>query len=172
MKVAPSYTFGYRFMIRVAAILLILSTTACGFHLRCQNVLSPAFRCLAIDSKTPYGEFESILRQTLALLGVRAICKGQAPYTLHIIQTALLNDVPTIGGSNQDRVYVYYYQVTFELLKGNCEVVIPRQCLTTSKSLIINAGRALESTNQLDILLREMRREIAHMIVNKLNALE
>jgi LPS-assembly lipoprotein len=149
---------------------LILMVSACGFRLRGQNVLPPCLHCIKIDSQSPYGDFESTLRRILITLGVNVTRTGQAPVTLHIMSTVLFNDAPTIGGSNQARVYVYYYQVKFELVDANHHILIPPQCITTSKTLIINAGRALESTNQLDILQREMQIEAVHMIINMLNS--
>ncbi len=154
----------------LSLILLCLLFSACGFHLRGQNVLPSNLHVIKIESQTPYGDFESTLRRKLMALGVNVIRMSQAPVTLRIISTALFNDVPTFGGSNQARVYVYYYQVKFELINANCQTLIPPQCLTTSKTLIINAGRALESTNQIDILQHEMQIDLAQMIINMLNS--
>lgn len=150
-------------------ILIAFILTSCGFHLRGQHVLPPRLHLIKLQSGSPYGEFESKLRNTLSKLGVNVIRTGCAPVTLHIINIALFQDVPTIGGSNQARVYVYYYRVTFELLEGN-HVLIPPQSVTTSKSLIINPGTALESTGQRAIMMHEMQTETAHMIINFLNA--
>jgi LPS-assembly lipoprotein len=151
---------------------LLLVLNACGFHPRNQHVLPPSLRCLKIDSNTPYGDFESTLRRSLMKIGVEVKRCGQAPISVHIISTLTYQDVPTIGGSNQARVYVYYYQVTFELLDASHHVLLPPQTVKTSETLIINAGTALESTTQLDVLKLEMQKEAAHMIINILNTVK
>ncbi|MBA2653827.1 MAG: hypothetical protein H0U71_02025 [Gammaproteobacteria bacterium] len=155
-----------KWIITVVATVLM---SGCGFHLRNQHALSPNLHCIQIDSPMPYADFESTLRRTLIRLGVN-ITRNPAPIVLHIISTAFYQDVPTIGGSNQARVYVYYYQVTFEVLNESHCVLIPQKCVLTSKSLIVNAGTALEATNQLAILQQEMQMEAAHMIINILNS--
>jgi LPS-assembly lipoprotein len=155
---------------RILLLLLPLFLAGCGFHLRGQNLLPVNFYAIKIESATPFADFESVLRRKLASLGVRVTRCSTAPVILQVTKIQLYNDVPTIGGSNQARVYVYYYQVNFDVLDEQRQAILPNQCVATSKTLIINAGTALESTNQLDILKREMQVEAAHMIVNILNS--
>jgi LPS-assembly lipoprotein len=156
--------------IYLIAVSLLLILAACGFHLRGQNVLPANLHYVQIDSVTPYGDFESILRRRLTLLGVSVTRTCPAPITLHIINTNLFQDVPTIGGSNQARVHVFYYQVNFEILNACHKPIIPPRQVLTSGAVIINAGTALESTNQIDILRQELQLEAAHMIINILNS--
>lgn len=156
-------------MIQKLLLFLVILISGCGFHLRGQNLLPPQLHCIKIDSIMPYGDFESTLRRSLVQLGVDVTRTGSAPVTLRIISTALYNDVPTIGGSNQARVYVFYYKVHFEVFSDQ-GVIIPPQCVTSSETLIVNAGKALESTNQLEVLKLEMQKEAAHMIINMLHA--
>jgi LPS-assembly lipoprotein len=143
-----------------------LFMSGCGFHLRGQNILPPNLHCIKIESATPYGDLESTIRLKLTRLGANITRTGQAPYILHILSKSLYCDVPTIGGSNQARVYVYYYQVTFNLLDENHNVLLPNKCVRTSQTLIVNAGTTLGATNQLIILQHEMQAEVAHMILN------
>jgi LPS-assembly lipoprotein len=153
-------------------LILLLILNACGFHPRNQNVLPPHLHCLKIDSNTPYGDFESTLRRSLVKIGVSVRRCGQAPVSVHIIDTLTYQDVPTIGGSNQTRVYVYYYQVTFELLDASGHILLSPRTVKTSETLIINAGTALESTAQLEVLKLQMQKEAAHMIINILNTVK
>lgn len=150
--------------------LMTLGISSCGFHLRGQNVLPPGLRCIQLLSGTPYADFESTLRRSLIRLGIRVTRTESAPVILNIINTSLTQDVPTIGGSNQARVLVFYYQVNFQILDSCHNVLIPPKCITTSETLIVNAGTALESTNQLDILIQQMQIETSHMIINILNS--
>jgi outer membrane lipopolysaccharide assembly protein LptE/RlpB len=151
--------------------LAFLLLTGCYFHPRAQHNLCSKFGHIYLESPTPYADFETILRQSLQLVGVQVTrTPGCAPITLHIINTLLVSDYPTIGGSNQSRVYHYYYSVTFEVRQDQC-VLIPTHSISTGNVLIVNAGEALESTHQIDILLEEMQKETAHMIINELNSL-
>lgn len=150
--------------------LLILCTAGCGFHLRGQNVLPPQFHWIKIASCTPYGDFETTLRNSLQRIGIDVTRTEPAPVTLHIIQVTLYSDVPTIGGSNQARAYVYYYRVTFEVFDPQHNMLVRPQCVTTSKTMIVNAGTALEATGQFSIMLHEMQVETSHMIINVLHA--
>ena len=150
-------------------VIILFTISACGFHLRGQNVVPPGLNCLKLDSIKPYGDFESTLWRSLVRLGINVTRTGQAPVTLHIINTVLYQDVPTIGGSNQAHVYVYYYQVIFEVINANHDVLIPATTVKTSETLFVNAGTVLESTDQLEILKQQMQKEAAHMILNILN---
>lgn len=160
----------YAFAKSLLFFLTVLILSGCGFHLRGQNIIPPKLHILKLQSGQVYGDFESTLRNILTQLGVNVVRSGCAPATLHIINISLFQDVPTIGGSNQARVYVYYYRVNFEVFDDAHHLLVPHQCVTTSKSLIINAGTALESTNQRAIMIHDMEVETAHMIINFLNA--
>lgn len=150
--------------------ILSLMLSSCGFHLRGQHVLPPELHCIRLQSLTPYGDFESILRRYLSQLGLIVTRTSCAPITIHILSTNLFHDVPTIGGSNQARVYVYYYQVYFQILDSNQQVLICPKTIVTSGTLIVNAGTALEATNQLEVLRQELQVEATHMIINVLNS--
>ncbi len=150
------------------SLLLVILLSACGFHLRNQHVLPASIHCIKITG-APY-DVESALRRTLEQMNVRVIRRsgGNAPYVIHIYHSALYQDVPTIGGSNQARVFVYYFEVTFGVFDGSGHALVAPQKAKTSESLIINAGTALESTAQLELLRMQLHEEIAHMIVNSL----
>jgi outer membrane lipopolysaccharide assembly protein LptE/RlpB len=151
----------------LVAVFILFLVSACGFHLRGQN-LPPHIRSIKLESGTPYAEFESTLRRHFIRRGINVTRTGWAPIILHIINTKLTQDVPTIGGSNQARVYVYYYQVYFEILDANHAILVSSRCITTSETLIVNAGTALESTNQLEILKQEMQLDASRIIWNVL----
>lgn len=159
-----------RFVGLITALFFILSSTGCGFHLRGQNVLPPRLHYLALVSGTPYGDFETTLRNSLTRIGINVTRCNQAPVTLHILGAGPYCDVPTIGGSNQARIYVYYYAVTFEVFDEQHCQIIPPQTVTATRSIIVNAGTALESTGQLSISIHDMQVETSHMIINMLNA--
>jgi LPS-assembly lipoprotein len=159
-----------RFIGLITAIFFILSSAGCGFHLRGQHVLPPQLHYLQLLSGSPYGDFETTLRNSLTLIGVNVTRCNPAPVTLHIMSVALYNDVPTIGGSNQARIYVYYYAVTFEVYDDQHRQMIPPQTVTATRTIIVNAGTALESTGQLSISIHDMQVETSHMIINMLNA--
>lgn len=144
---------------------------SCGFKLRGQHLLPCRFHRIKISSATPYGDFESTMRRTLIEIGANVTRMGTAPVTLQIISAVLINDVPTIGGSNQSRVYIYYYQVVFQVVDSCNNVLLSPRTVTATEKLIVNAGTALESTNQLEVMRQELQFEAAHMIINNLNAI-
>lgn len=164
------WALDWKNLIQVIALSITLMLSACGFHLRGQQVLAPHLHCLKLESATPYGDFESILRRTLTRLGVQVTRTNEAPIILHIINASLYQDVPTIGGSNQARVYVYYYQVNFEILDSCRHPLLAAKSVTASETLIVNAGTALESTNQLEVIKLQMYEEASHMMLNILNS--
>jgi outer membrane lipopolysaccharide assembly protein LptE/RlpB len=157
-------------ILRLIAPFLVILLYACGFHPRMQNVLPPQFRIISLESVTPYGDFESVLRSSLAAIGVRVMRCPQAEITLHIISLSIYHDPPTIGGSSQARVYNFHYQVAFEVRDCRNNMILAPQTVMSNATLILNPGEALESTNQLKVLKYEMQREVSHMIINRLNS--
>lgn len=164
-----SFIYGFGFVF--ALLLLTLPLSGCGYHIRKQNVLPPPLYTMYLVSPSIYGEFESTLRNSLQLLGVK-IYNHPVPgmIHLHILDYGITYATPTIGGSNQARVLNLYFQVIFELLDGQNQILLPPQTVKTSSSLVINPGEALESTNQLTIQKYEMQKEVCRMMINILNS--
>lgn len=149
----------------------MLAVQGCGYHIRKQNILPTPLYTLYLESPNTYGDFESTLRYSLQLLGVKVynhpVC---GVLNFHLIDAALTYATPTIGGSNQARVYNLYYHATFELRDSQNNILLPAQTVKTSTSLVINPGETLESTNQLLVTKYEMQRETCRMIINILNS--
>lgn len=160
----------WKYFTTALSLSLLLILGGCGFHLRGQNVLPPQLHCLRLQSCTPYADFETTLRNYLVTIGVNVTRTQCAPVILHVLGAGLGGDVPTIGGSNQARVYVYYYTVTFEVHDDQNHQLLPIQTVTATRTIIVNAGTTLESTGQITVVTHELQLEACQMIVNMLNA--
>jgi LPS-assembly lipoprotein len=162
-KIINSMTF-------IGLALLILSVTACAFKLR-QTQLPRALQALYLQTDVVYGPFESMLRQSLLSSGVTLVATpAQAPVTLHIFKPIETNTNTTVGASNQTRVYIITYSVSFELKDATGKVLLGGQTVTTSRTLRLSANQLLETNNHLPLLQQDMRREIIYQMFYRLRA--
>jgi len=144
---------------------------SCGFHLRNQNILPANLRVLYLSSPKPYGEFTSQLRDTLETFNVVIVDHPQqARVTLHIIQSWLSHTTPSIGISNQARIYTFTHHVIFDLRNAKGKVISPAQTVTSSNTLTLNANQLLDTTDQARILANELQRENITKIINRLSS--
>ncbi len=122
----------------IFAFSILLSS--CGFHLRTQSQLPQQLRVLYVQSKTPYGSFETQLRQTLQSSGVKIVKSPDAsPVTLHIVSTNLANTTTTIGPSSQSRIYTFVYSVEFNLTDQKGNLIYGPQTVSTTNNLTLSA---------------------------------
>ena len=151
--------------------IIFLSPTGCAFKLRSQNQLPPALHVLYLKTEQHYGEFESMLRNTLESTGILLIDSPQpAAITLHVFKPLETNTSVTIGSTNHSRVYTIRYSVVFELIDCGGKMILEPQQLTAVRTFTLSANQLLETNNQLPLLEQEMRRDLITQLYNRLNS--
>lgn len=150
---------------------IVLMLSACSFQFRGQNTLPQSLRTLYLQSNNPYGSLESTLRQTLHSSGVTLVNTAQsAPVTLQISNPIQTNNGATVGPSSGTRVYTLSYQVTFTLSNTQNKIFVGPRTLTAIRNLTLSPNQLPQSNNQVDILNREMERDIVNQLYNMLRS--
>jgi LPS-assembly lipoprotein len=161
----------FRYLFSLLSCVVLISLSACGFHLRSYNELPPAMHTLYLQTENPYGSFEASLRYNLRTSGVILVdAANKAPITLKISKPLQTNSNLATGPSSQARTYSISYEVTFSLANAQGENLLPPQTLNTSRNLILSANQLPQSNNQIDILNRDMEQDIINRLQNRLRS--
>lgn len=150
---------------------LICLLTACGFQLRSAKQLPPELTYLNIKTSKPYGNFTNLLVKNFRGSGLRvSINQQSAAINLNILQTSLNQSTPTIGTSNQARVYGYTYIVNFNLTTAKNKILLATQTVSGSGNLILNSNQVLGGNNQLNLLKQQLQQSVVNQIYNRLSS--
>ncbi|MGB6975979.1 MAG: LPS assembly lipoprotein LptE [Gammaproteobacteria bacterium] len=153
------------------AVLTCLCLTACGFELRHQPPLPPSLQTLYLQSSDPYGQFESMLKQTLKLAGVTLVSNpNQAPFILNIQSKNFSTTDVSIGTSSQARVYSLTYEVTYALSNQQGKTLVGPRTVSASGSLTLNPNQLLESNGQQDQMIMQLQRQDIQQIIAQLGS--
>lgn len=157
------------FLTLLTLTIMLLGISACGFQLRGQNALPKSLHVLYFQTENQYGSLESMLRHTLRSSGVVLVNSAHAaPITLQLSTPVQTNNNATVGPSSRTRVYTLSYQVTFTLKNAQGKILVGPRTLATSRNLTLSANQLPQSNNQIDILSREMERDIVNQLYNVL----
>lgn len=150
---------------------LMLSLTACGFHLRGHEPLPPQLQVLYIESNDPYGQFTKDLKQTLTSLGITLVETAQAaPITLQILGESTNQQQTSQGASGQIATSILTASMAYQLLDSKGRIIQPPQNVSTSRSFTNNANQVLGNTSEQLNLEDDMRRDLINQLLNRLRA--
>lgn len=154
-------------MHRLIATIMFALLCGCSWHLA-QDRLSPKIDHVYLQSMHPYARFESELRHQLQYHDVLlADNSSEAVLNLRILTTHLDHSTPTIGTSNQARIYTFTFDMTFDVLDKDRKL-IPTQTVVARRHLILPRGQLLNNNNQLRILERELHRDAIKQLFDRL----
>jgi len=173
MAILRHYRSKMKQVLIVISALILVSTllSSCGFRLRNQHTLPPQLSHLYMQSENPYGEFETELSQTLTSLGVTLLSRPDpTAVTLNILNTQLTHSRPSIGASNQARIYTFHFSVTYQMAIQQHLGEARHQHINTQQQLTLNADQVLDATDQTQWVAETLRREAINQLVNRLSS--
>ena len=155
------------------SIIMIFCTllTACGFHLRGTQPVPPAIRVMYLQSAQPYGEFEQILRQTLAGYGITLVDDPtQAPLTLDILSAAALPVSGVATSTLQTQQYSLTYQVNFQVVTQQGQIIVPNTAVTSTTTFTASVTQMLSANTYTQQFLSSLENDAGFRLVNILIA--
>lgn len=154
-------------------VILTCSLSSCGFKLRAYDNLPAELHTISLTSKNPYDPFSIYLKQTLKERGVQVVDKAKAGfYVLDLMDIILNHSGVNIYSSEQASVYNFTFNVTFKLDTTDGINILPPHSVIASRALTLNPHEVLEASNQVNIITKEMYREVGWKIFNILNSQE
>ena len=148
--------------------LLLLSS--CGFHLRGFTEVPSWLTQVAITLNTPNRDLEPMLEEQLKAYHVRlASSPTNALYILTIERDNLERQITNVSASTTPRQYLLIYSVQFSLLDNRGVVVVPSTTISVTRQFTLNNNRILGSNYEEMTFKKEMEREAAGQIINRIS---
>lgn len=152
-------------------IISSLALAACGFHFKDQTGLPKELGILHLNSDDPYSPFTKQLRHTLINAGSKVIDDVDvSTFTLVISHEKHSAQEKAVSANTQVREYTLNYEIYYSLYDKNHKVVVKTQKVFANRNYIANNNQVLGATHQRETLLKEMRRDIALQIINRLQS--
>lgn len=155
----------------VLALALALVLSACGFHLRNALVLPSDLGPVHVASVDRYSPLADSLTQTIRRSGARIAESGDPDATVLDLLSERWADTPnSLDQLGRALEFSLRYAVVFELRKADGTMVVPRQAVELSRDYISNPTNAIGTEGERELLVKEMRREMASSIIRRIDA--
>ena len=163
-------------MTRRLAILALSAAllSGCGFHLR--NALNlPAdlgpVRVLAADRYSPLGD---MLAEGLQRAGAQAAPAeaeaGEGVATLQVVSEQWADTPISNDQSGRAQEYSLRYAVVFSLRRADGSAAVPQQAVELSRDYLAPAVDSIGKASEREMLVRELRRDMAAAILRRVDA--
>lgn len=153
-------------------LLFILSCSllsSCYLHFQGQKNLAPPLHKLYVQTPDPYGLLERNLKQLLKASHVTLTATPQEATTiLNVLQDTNSSHLLSVSGTQQTRQYSLVVTVLFEVTDNKGAVLVPAQPLSESRTITEQSNQILGSSNEANLFYQQMRRSLAHAIINRL----
>ena len=158
-------------MRQLSTLLLLLTLTACGFHLRGSVELPPELAAINVQDAKPTTDIAPSLRSALKSSGIQV--SDSAPMLLQLKAEQYGKRVLSVDSSGRAQEYGLSYTVRF-LLKGvgaegeKDAMWLAEQTVTQTRDLRFDANAVLGTASEEAQLKAEMRRDAVSKILRRL----
>lgn len=150
--------------------ILAILMNGCGFHLRGMINLPTWLDRVAIINHSGNRNIEQALKTQLNVYDVQTVCDpGSAHYWLVIESDLFQEQVGSISASTTPRQYQLFYRATFHLQDSKGNIVMPTGQVVITRQITMNMDRILGSNDEQAITQKEMIRDAAIQILNRLS---
>jgi LPS-assembly lipoprotein len=149
----------------------MLSLAGCGFHLRGATLLPEGSRSVYIATSDELTPFSENLRDAITQSGgTIARASRDADLVVRVLRDGGGRRVMSVSARNTPEEYEVYYAVEFTVDRGGQEV-IERQPLEVVRTMSFDEGRVLAKDREEAILQEAMARDLAMLVVRRLESL-
>ena len=154
---------------RSLPIVLALALSACGFHLREELVLPSDIAAVRVASVDRYSPLPDALMESVKRAGAKLAEPGDESATVLDLLSERWGDTPnSVDQLGRAQEFSLRYAVVFELRRADGVKLVPRQAVELSRDYISNPVNAIGTESEREILVKEMRREMAASIVRRI----
>jgi len=160
----------YNFFMRLLLILISMTLTACGFHLRGAVEIPPELRVLAVADAQPATRIAPQLRRAQRAQGVRLVEAGaDEPHgLLRLLNESFDRRVQAVDSSGRALQYGLHYMLRFSLSGPDGGVWLSPQTVNIHRDLRFSETDVLGTGGEQTQLASEMRREAVRDILRRL----
>jgi LPS-assembly lipoprotein len=156
---------------RSLPIVLALALSACGFHLRNALVLPDDLGAVRVRSIDRYSPLKDSLVQSIERAGVKIAETDEESATVLDLLSERWGDTPiAVDELGRATEYSLRYAVVFELRRPDGTKPVPRQAVELSRDYVSNPAVSIGTEGEREILVRELRRDMAASIIRRLGA--
>lgn len=156
----------------LAALVLTLGLSACGFHLRNKLTLPPDTPAVRVQSASPYSELVKILNRGLTASGATLADEdAKTGFATLQVLSERWGDLPiAIDAEGRAQEYSLRYAAIFTLLRADGSVLVPQQVIELSRDYVSPPEDATGTATEREILANELRREMAASIMRRIDS--
>ena len=163
----------------LTALILAVTLTGCGFHLRNKLALPADMPAVQVDSAVRYSELVKFLTRGLRSSGATVVedgdtlaVAGKTPGVARLlIRSERWGDLPiAIDGQGRALEYSLRYAVVFSFIRPDGGVIVPEQAVELSRDYVSPPQDATGTTTEREILADELRREMSASILRRIDS--
>lgn len=153
----------------IAAMALML-TAACGFHLQGRSELPAEMSGTALDIQDPQSLFARRLVILLEQNGASVVDPASAGAVLEVPLNEVRKEILTIGDNARVREYRLRHTVTFRLLDGAGETIVPEHTLEQSRVISFDEQDILAAAQEEEFLRQNMADILSRLVIRHLGS--
>lgn len=160
-----------KFFKKISLLAIILFISGCGFTLRGLVQLPPWFNNIGISVQNAHRDLLPMLKTQLQAYHINVITEDltKADYLLIIEKDFSQQSLTNVSASTTPRQYELVYSVQFSLNTIKGKPIVPSSTVTINRQLTVNNDRILGSDAEGMIIHREMHRDAAMQIINRIS---
>lgn len=155
----------------IIILLLAVSLSACGFHLRGRGLAVSGFpfSSLYLKSAAPT-PFISDLQNSLELYKIKVTATAaEADLTLHIVSEANDKQILSLSGAGQVLEYQLRYHVSLRAYDRQLNDWLPAGEISLQRTLAYDAAQILAKEQEEALLYRDMRSDAVQQVMRRLS---
>ncbi len=155
---------------KLCVLVLALSVSACGFHLRGNIPLSDSIKNMYLSA--PDGTFKDLLEDRLTSLGAQlAATPEAADIIVNVTSAQSSRTVGTLDEFGKVNSYNIRFRVKYEVLDLQGKAIRPAASLNESRRYDFDPVNVIESESEEADLLEDMEQEAVIKMIRKLAAI-
>lgn len=155
---------------RLLPLALVLSLSACGFHLRNALELPDNLGPVRVASADPYSPLAQSLTLALERSGAAIAGTDMRDSAVLDVLSERWGDTPvSVDAIGRTQELSLRYAVSFEMRGATGNVLVPQQTIELARDYVSNPTNSIGTEGEREILVRELRREMVASVMRRID---
>lgn len=155
---------------RLLPLALVLSLSACGFHLRNALELPDNLGPVRVASADPYSPLAQSLTLALERSGAAIAGTDMRDSAVLDVLSERWGDTPvSVDAIGRTQELSLRYAVSFEMRGATGNVLVPQQTIELARDYVSNPTNSIGTEGEREILVRELRREMVSSVMRRID---
>lgn len=144
----------------------LIFLSGCGFHLRGNIAIPDWAKSMYVQSNTPYGRFEILLKRALKASGATLMQDQKAAaITVQILNQQTDRKILTLGSDARVQDFQLTHTVTLQVLDDIQTILLAPMTLTQNRHFTFNKKEVLGKSEEEALLLSDMQKELTYQAI-------